>query len=306
MMVKKKLSYLGPAHTYSEKAATKLRTRVDEELEITPMSSAQAVVYSLLQENNNDKADYAVIPYYNFLDGLVQECLDLIYEHHVTIIGSERIRIELCLGKAPGGTVERVVYSHSKALAQCSKYLWEYDRTLEHVPVSSTAEAANIVNTQAAGLVVASKEALQHQKLEIIAENIGNKKHGRTNFTDFYLLSKMDHAEYDSNQSYFTMIAVTPRFDRPGLLAEILSQVAYYGLNNAKIHSRPAIDEIALDVEPQMFYLEIMAHKENMDFTKCIDALQYRLTPRDSSTEVVRVLGSYPRPGLNTGPIRIH
>lgn len=290
-----KLSYLGPPYTYSEKAAMKFAAKAKEELEIFPLISAQAVAYSLIQKNAN-KAEYAVIPYYNYLDGLVQECLDLIYENHLNIIDSQRIEIELSLGMLSNDNIGTMVYSHAKALAQCSEYLWKYYKNHEHVPVSSTAEAAKVVSAKENGLAIASKEALQHNNLKIVAENIGNKRHGRINFTDFYLLTKHNHSRYKSDQSYFTMIAITPRVDRRGLLAEILSQVAYYGLNNAKIHSRPAIDKVSLDVEPQMFYLEIMAHKNDPDFIKCVDALQYRLTPKGSNAEVVRVLGSYCQP----------
>ena len=294
-----KLSYLGPPYTYSEKAAMKFAAKAKEELEIFPLNSAQAVAYSLIQENAN-KAEYAVIPYYNYLDGLVQECLDLIYEYHLNIIDSQRIEIELSLGMLNKGTIGSMVYSHSKALAQCSEYLWANFKDHEHVPVSSTAEAAKIVKAKKNGLAIASKEALLHNSLEIVAENIGNRRHGRINFTDFYLLSKDNQNGYKSDQRYFTMITVTPRVDRRGLLAEILSQVAYYGLNNAKIHSRPAIDEVSLDVEPQMFYLEIMAHENDPDFIKCVEALQYRLTPKGSNAEVVRILGSYCRPDFKS------
>ena len=294
----KKLSYLGPPYTYTEKAATKFAAQLGCEVEMYHLGSAEAVARSLVSREK-DQADYAVIPYYNFLDGLVQECLDLIYEHHLHIIDSQRIHIKLALGGYSKDVTKQAIYSHSKALAQCSEYLWKHYREFEQIPVASTAEAANIVGTNREGLAIASKSALQHYKLEIVAENIGNKRHGRRNFTDFYLLSTTANETFDASQSYFTMIAITPRLDRSGLLAEILGQVAFYGLNNVKIHSRPAIDDVALDVEPQMFYLEIMAHKNHPDLRKCIDALQYRLTPEGSDSEVVRVLGSYRRPGLS-------
>ena len=295
--MRKKLSYLGPPFTYSEKAAMQFASQLDDKVEIFHLESAEAVARSLISQDQN-KADYAVIPYYNFLEGLVQECLDLIYEYHLHIFESQRVAIKLALGKHPNGPNSGAVYSHAKAVAQCSEYLWQHYREHRQIPVSSTAEAARMVKTSQLGLAIASKEALQHCGLEIIAESIGNKRHGKENFTDFYLLSNCDNETFDSNQSYSTMIAVTPQLDRPGLLAEILGQVAYYGLNNAKIHSRPAIDEVSLNVEPQMFYLEIVSHKNHPDFRKCIDALRYRLTPTGTTTEVVRVLGSYQRPGI--------
>ena len=90
------------------------------------------------------------------------------------------------------------------------------------------------------------------------------------------------------------MVAITPQEDRPGLLAEILQIVANHNLNNAKIHSRPALDNVAMnEIEPQMFYLEIMAHERQENFNTCIEALKSMLV---TSTGVVRILGSYGMP----------
>ena len=90
------------------------------------------------------------------------------------------------------------------------------------------------------------------------------------------------------------MIAITPHFDQAGLLAGILQQVSFHGLNNAKIHSRPAIDDVPIrGMEPQMFYLEIMCRMDNPDFRRCIDSLRYKLGPGGKRAEVVRILGSY-------------
>ena len=290
-----RLTYLGPRFSYSEKAAMKLASQIKIGLEVLPLVSAQAVAYSLVSKDR-EKADFAVLPYYNFLDGLVQECLDLIYENRLFIIGSQRIPIELSLGQPPNAETDHTIYSHPKALAQCSEYLWQNYPKFRQVATSSTSGAAKLVGNEGKGLAISAKDALLNYGLEIVGENVGNKRHGKTNFTDFYVLATTDNDSYDPDLNYFTMIAVTPHMDRAGLLSEILGQIAFYGLNNAKIHSRPAIDEVLTDVEPQMFYLEIMAHKKNENFKRCIDSLKYRLAPKGKNVEVVRVLGSYPRP----------
>jgi prephenate dehydratase len=292
-----KLSYLGPPNTYSEKAAQMVAAQIKADVEVVPMSSVEAVARSLISESS-DRAAFGVMPYYNYLEGLVQECVDLVYEYRLNMVGAQRVPIELCLGTHPDNTEFENVYSHAKALAQCSEYLWQHFPKCHEVAVSSTAESAAIVKENKSGLSIASLEALNYHGLKIIAQNIGNKRHGRVNFTDFYLLSRGEDENYDETRQYLTMIAITPQVDRSGLLAEILGQVAYHELNNAKIHSRPAIDEVSMDVEPQMFYLELMAHRNDPDFIRCIDSLRYRLTPKGKDTEVVRVLGSYIRPRM--------
>lgn len=294
------ISYLGPACTFSERAARRLAERDGTDAELAPLTSIQAVARSVSPTPEQRAIDYAVLPYYNYLEGLVQESLDLIYEHRLTIIDAQRVAIDWAIGRYPGDRSTDCVYSHPKALAQCSEYLWQNVPHASLRDVASTAEAGRIVQSEKSGLAIASAEALRRFDLEIIAEDIGNRRHGKLNFTDFYLLSPSDHREsYDPSASYFTMIAVTPYMDRPGLLAEVLHQVAYYELNNAKIHSRPAIDNVTVDVDPQMFYLEMMCHKTSEPFVRCVDSLRYRLTPAGASADVVRVLGSYKRPTLS-------
>ena len=299
--MKKKIYYLGPPGTYSEIAAKSIAAKLKEDIEIVPEPSAQAVArsLSLSSKQSNDNHTFAVIPYYNYLDGLIQECLDLIYEHRLYIIGCQRVPVVLSLGSNQNNNDADKIFSHAKALAQCSDYLWENYPGLKQIPVASTAEGVKMVLKSKKNFAIAPKETIEGYGLEVLSEDIANKRHGRTNFTDFYLLACNDVDILPTPRSKLTMVAVTPQVDRPGLLAEILRQVAFYGLNNAKIHSRPAIDNVALDLDPQMFYLEIMAPKDDPNLQRCIDSLDYWLTPDNANCEVLRVLGSYNRPTLN-------
>lgn len=291
----KKISYLGPKNTYTGQATRMLAERIEEETEFVDLMSLEAVAKSVALH----EADMGVMAYYNYLEGLVQECLDLIYETNLRIIGMQRLPIVLSLGVHKENININEVYSHPKALAQCSEWLWRHYRDIRQVPSTSTAAAAKKVTEAKSGLAIASSEALKEYGLEIVAEDIGNKKYGKRNFTDFYLVARENGQEYDGAKRYFTMVAITPHTDKSGLLAEILQQVAYHNLNNAKIHSRPALDNVAIDsIEPQMFYLEIMSHQDSIDMRRCVDSLRYKLTPKGKNVEVVRVLGSYERPEL--------
>jgi prephenate dehydratase len=287
----KKITYLGPKNTYTEQAAKMLAQKIGEKTELREQVSLEAVAKSVA----SGEADMGVMAYYNYLRGLVQECLDLIYENNLKIIKMQRLPIILSIGAHRENTCESEVYSHPKALAQSSQWLWNNYKECRQIPMTSTAAAAQKVAELRSGLAIASTAALKSNRLKLIAENIGNKKNGRTNFTDFYLVARENENKYNDAKKYLTMVAITPHADKPGLLAEILQQVAYYGLNNAKIHSRPALDDVAIDdFEPQMFYLEIMGHQSSDNLKRCIDSLKYKLTRRDT----VRVLGSYERPEI--------
>lgn len=226
--------------------------------------------------------------YYNFLEGLIQESLDLVYEHRLTIRGACRLPIQFAIGGAPGA-----IHSHEKALAQCSDFLKEHHPDAVLKAVASTAEAARLVAEAGEGLAIASRDALAANSLNILAEDIGNRRHGRRNFTDFLLVSAAPLAAPPPQaDSCRTMVAITPRTERVGLLAEILAQFTFHGLNIAKIHSRPAIDPIEMRIEPQMFYLEVISAADGEDLRHCADALDYRY-----GRHSVRVLGSFPSLG---------
>lgn len=284
-----KMLYLGPEKTYSNEATEKLAEKTQQKIELEPMVSLEAVAKSVNSDN------LGVMAYYNYLEGLVQECLDLIYENNLKIIDAKRLPIVLYPGEKDGNKDNRI-YSHPKALAQCSEWLWENYPESRQVPAASTAAAAKKVSEEG-GIAIASLDAMNESGLNVLCEGkegIGNKKHGRTNFTDFYLVARKNDVEMVPGKEYLSMIAITPHIDKPGLLAEILWQIAYHNLNNAKIHSRPALDDVpAIDIEPQMFYIEIMGHQHEDNFKRCVDSLKYKLTPEAKDVEVIRVLGSY-------------
>src|SRR5271169_12778 len=251
------LSYLGPEGSFSYDAAVVLLSQFNIAATLTPSPTAEGVVRSVV--SSQGERVLGLIPYYNFLEGLVQEHLDLIFEFDLRIIGLVRLPIQLSAGTFDTPAASAVeVFSHPKALAQVSEFI---RMNLEHaalMPVNSTSEAVRIVNERRTGVAIASETALEKFSVPVFARNIGNRRHGKSNFTDFFIVqSSKASITVDFGVGNHAMIAITPRIDRPGLLAELLGQFAFYGLDISKIHSRPAIDSIERAEEPQMFYLEV-------------------------------------------------
>ena len=92
--------------------------------------------------------DAAVLPVFNVIAGNVQAALAAIADAGtcVTTTDSLRVPIEMCLMALPGATLEsvRIAYSHSIALAQCSRFF----SRLPHIvprPHADTAGAAREV-----------------------------------------------------------------------------------------------------------------------------------------------------------------
>jgi prephenate dehydratase len=281
-VIKMKIAYLGPKGTFTEDAAKMAAERLDR-AELVQRESIEAVARSVA----GMEAELGVMACYNYLEGLVQECLDLIYENSLKIVGAERVYVKFAVGMKNGNADFSRVYSHPKALAQCSNYLFQNYPDARQVPVASTSKAIEeCVNNS--GLAIAKKEAFKN--IAVLAEDVGNKKHGRKNFTDFYVVAKYYCNESPENP--LTMVAITPRIDRPRLLHDLLGRI---DLNIEKIHSRPAIDEVNLgsNGEPQMFYIEIAGSMESDAFKKCME----EINALEKGKITARILGSYERQG---------
>ena len=92
-----------------------------------------------------------------------------------------------------------------------------------------------------------------------------------------------------------------PIIDRVGLLADILGQIAFFGINLLKIHSRPALTD-AYGPAPQMFYIETDVAADSAELRLCIETFDLWLTKQgnndelfrtDTDHKIVRVLGTY-------------
>jgi prephenate dehydratase len=288
-----KLSYLGPEASFSYDAAVILISQFKIDAILSPLPNAEGVVHSVA--SSQGESVLGLIPYYNFLEGLVQEHLDLIYEFDLRIIGLVRLPIQLSAGTfdTPPASA-REVFSHPKALAQVSEFI---RMNLEHaalMPVSSTSDAARIVSERRNGVAIASETALEKFSVPVFARDIGNRRHGKSNFTDFFIVqSGKANIAVDFGVANHVMIAITPNIDRAGLLAELLGQFAFYGLDISKIHSRPAIDSIERAEEPQMFYLEVRCAPDAEPLLRCAQAIQYRFGRAEPSGDLLRIMGGF-------------
>ena len=181
------------------------------------------------------KADYGVLPIENSTAGIVAGIYDLLTEYDLNIVGEQIISPRHVLLGLPEASLEdiRCVYSHSQALAQCSKYLEAHPewRTQE---MENTAGSAKKVRedgdiTQAS---IASRQAGELYGLKVLAENIcSNDK----NATRFVIVSKKPIYVKDANKiSVFFEL-----YHESGTLYQMLSHIIYNGLNMTKIESRP-------------------------------------------------------------------
>lgn len=263
---------------------------------------------------------FAVVPYYNLIEGLIQETLDLLVERDLTVLTARQIAVRFAIGGfvrknasadlSPDQAAtfawplsgEIPVFSHPKALAQCSGFLQRNVPEAMCCESTSTSQAVTQVAEDRFGLAVARKETLEQSGIPVLCDDIGNRQYSRCNYTEFLLAGKgglirLPFCETTSDLPKRTLIAIIPAVDRVGLLADILGQIAFFGINLLKIHSRPALAD-DFGPAPQMFYLETDVPADSPELRLCFESLEMRLAKRDvtdrgTKTGVVRLLGSY-------------
>ncbi len=228
----KKLYFLGPKGTYSEIAAKKTVSMLNEEYIIEPVSTIAKIVELLDKEEENA----GVLPIENSIEGIVRQSLDSLYSSDVKIWAQTDIKIEHCLfSKGTKKDIKHII-SHPQALAQVHKYILEnFDKNIDLIESSSTAQAVEMLkdkdNTYAA---VCSFEKGQAFKLNLIDKNIGDVKDNKTRFV---LVSKKE-IKLDFLKTR-TSIAFNTK-NESGALLKVLKIFYKYNLNLIYLESRPS------------------------------------------------------------------
>ena len=131
----------------------------------------------------NDKESYGILADRNSIAGVVEENHAIIKELELEMVCTLTVVIIPCLGAYPKGGRD-FVYSHPKALAQCSDFLASNYPNVQQIAVSSTAKGIQIVKEGKSGLAIGRKDYLIEQGLEVLAEGIAN----RESCTEFYVV----------------------------------------------------------------------------------------------------------------------
>jgi prephenate dehydratase len=236
----KKIHTLGPAGTFSHEAAEKIFPKGD--IVFDPNFDA---LFAALAEH---PTDIGVVPIENSLHGSIDEVLDLLYEsEEVRIIRTHDVAIVHAFGALDPKKVTKVA-SHPQALRQCRRWLKEHFPQAEHVPVSSTAKAAEFAKEDASCGAISSAKVLRKAGLNIIAENT----EGEGNTTRFAIVSATDH--FPDLERTHTTVVLRPSVDRPGLLHAMLTPFKIYDVNLTRIESRPSGERFGHYV----FYLDFL------------------------------------------------
>ena len=227
----KKLYFLGPKGTYSEKAAKKFLSFLNDVYETCPISTIAKVIELV---NSNEKS-IGVVPIENSIEGIVRPAIDNIYSSDVLIQAQIEIKINHCL--ISKGNLDNIKYivSHPQALAQCQKFIVDnFGDDIELVNSSSTAQALNFLKDKSGSYAaIASEDAVLDNEFKIVSKNISDVKDNKTRFV---LISKH---EINLGKKERTSIVFNTK-NEPGALFRILEIIKKHDLNLVYIESRPS------------------------------------------------------------------
>ena len=271
-MPRRRVAFLGPHGTYSEQAAR----RIAPDATLIPAAPIAAVVTAVLE----GRADEAVVPIENSLEGAVTETLDLlVHQLDLRIRGEVALPITNCLIVRPGAAKAsiRVVYSHPQALAQCRGYLAREVPAARTQASLSTATAVEIVMREDGAAAIAAHGAAALHGAEVLEEGIQDDS---SNETRFVLLASDDTAPSGDDKTSLAFNVT----DQPGALLAVLQLFAAADINLTKIESRPSRSALG----EYIFLLDCAGHRSRAPLDGVLAALRQQ-------TAWMKILGSYPR-----------
>ncbi len=258
----------------------------------TPVAVPSSSFRAVFEGVSDGTLEAGVVPVESSLLGTIRENLDLLWEFDLPVVGEVSVPVRLALLGLPGERLETVerVYSISAALAQADAFLRSRPWTVQ--TTYNTAGAARQVAERAerGAAAVASARVAPIYGLEVIANDIQS---GSDNHTRFAVLARRDSEAAVRAGAATLAIAGPPRTSLvfavrnvPGSLVRALAAFADRGLNLSRLESRPWTERGSR--WEYLFWVDLDADPADAACAEALEALS-------KETEVVRILGTYPR-----------
>jgi prephenate dehydratase len=273
-----RVAFLGPAGTFTEEA---LRMSAPGEVEKVPYPT----VYETVMAVQEGRADRAVVPIENSLEGGVAATLDALADEadRVRIAAEAILPVHHCVVAARElefGEIERIL-SHPQASAQCGRFLRDNLAHAELVSVGSTAEAVRQVReADGAWAALGSRLSAELYGCRVLAADVEDHP---GNLTRFVWLAPLGEAPDPGPRAKTSIVFWGAGDESPGWLVGVLHEFADRGVNLTRIESRPR----RLRLGHYMFFADLEGAEQE-------DAVKEALAALSGRVQTLRILGSYP------------
>ncbi|REE00405.1 prephenate dehydratase [Marinoscillum furvescens] len=241
-----RIAYLGPEGSFTHQAA---ESRYGAMSDYIPLDS----ISSVFEAVKTSRARFGVVPIENNQEGTVQETIDFLALHKLTIAAEIVLPIHFAFASKEDD-LEKVttVYSRDIAFRQCKNFLNDYFKhPVKLVPVSSTSRACKIAREEEGAAAICAPIAARQYELPILYNNIQDSADNQTRF----LIISQNFVNQMSDQDKTSVIANLP--DEPGSLVRFLQQFQNAGINLCKVESRPAKEGTTFKY---VFFVEFEGH----------------------------------------------
>lgn len=265
-----RITYLGPAGTFSQQAVHKHFGREAEAL-------AEVDIDACFQAVETGRADFAVVPVENSTEGAISRTLDLIVTSPLKICGEIMLPIHQTLMRKQGGLdgIQRV-YGHAQSLAQCQRWLSRHLPDAERVSVVSNGEGARRAAAESDAATLGSETAAELYKLDVVASCIEDEAR---NTTRFLVLGQNDAPPSGNDKTSLVMSTK----NEPGAVVKLLQPLADAGISMSKLESRPA----RAGNWEYLFFVVCQGHRQDANLAAALVDIEARAA-------FLKILGSYP------------
>jgi prephenate dehydratase len=266
------VGYPGPPGSHSGAAAAIL---VPDAARAVGLPSFTAVVDAAAAA----EVSLGVLPIESSLVGPIAETHDLLYRAPLSIVREASLPILHCVVGLPGATLAaaKTVRSHPAAFDQCRELLAGLD--VRRIPAATTADAAREVAEadDPEQVAIASRAAAEHYRLEIVADDVGDRPSA---FTRFVALAP--YTQIAGGDGWRTALSFVTDH-RPGALFHALEPLARNGVNLVQLVSRP------LPNSPWRYRFDVVLDGHVFD-----ESVRPALRELRAETRELRLFGSYP------------
>jgi chorismate mutase/prephenate dehydratase len=271
-----RVAFLGPTGTFSHAAAL-------DQFGALGLYQPQDDLPSIFKEVEEGRADAAVVPFENSIEGIVGQTLDLLGTTRLKARSMVTLQISLALmSKSPDLAAVKKVASHPQALAQARGWLSLNLPGVELLAAASTAAAATLATEDGSVAIVGHPVLADFHNLGLVAENIEDQTHHQT----FFLILGTDHCTPSGRDRTMCWFSAP---HHSGSLYSCLQPLADTGVNLTRLHSRPSLDR----PWEYRFFLELDGHFTDETVARGLDELK-------KAADQFYLLGSYENQDLVT------
>ena len=275
-----RIAFLGPAGTFSDQA---VQAGAPPGAELLPQPTIHAAVLAV----QDGRADRALVPVENSIEGAVSETLDALLHDApgVHIVGELVLPVSYCLIAAPGVGLEAIttVVSHPQPLGQCARFVRERLPGAAVRTATSTAEAVrSVVGAGEPWGALGTAHAAELYGGAVLARDVQDEDGNATRF--LWIAPAGDEPAADGTAWKSSVVFAGSGDGTPGWLVRCLSEFAFRGVNLTRIESRPARRRLG----HYLFLVDLEGRADVPgDAADAVGALAAHCSE-------VRLLGSYP------------